>query len=163
MHAHTHTHTSTQPPLQYSLTSKTTVAQKCSAAIEIQKYDQPTELLTWVGARDSCVSKNETTSSPTRVLLKKKIITSWCLNWHSIEQWSAYLEVECKLFCSQNFNTFLLQPKLQKSIMAWQPAFVVTSAYIDIIEIRHQEHVKLKFVTGEHAFSLERMLPGRLN
>ena len=41
-----------------------TVAQKCSGAMEIQKYDQrtnqPTDMdgLTWVGARDTCVSKN---------------------------------------------------------------------------------------------------------
>ena len=39
-------------------TSKTTVAQKCSGAMEIQKYDGPTNGLTWVGARDTCVSKN---------------------------------------------------------------------------------------------------------
>ena len=34
------------------------VAQKCSGAMEIQKYDQPTNGrtngLTWVGARDTC-------------------------------------------------------------------------------------------------------------
>ena len=38
-----------------------TVAQKCSAATEIQKHDQPTYLpmdfLIWVGARDTSVSK----------------------------------------------------------------------------------------------------------
>ena len=37
--------------------SKTTVAQKCSGAMEIQKYDGSTNGLTWVGARDTCVSK----------------------------------------------------------------------------------------------------------
>ena len=37
--------------------SKTTVAHKCSGAMEIQKYDQLTDGLTWVGARDTCVSK----------------------------------------------------------------------------------------------------------
>ena len=45
--------------------SKTTVAQKCSGAMEIQKYDQqtdqqtygPTDRLTWVVAGDTCVFK----------------------------------------------------------------------------------------------------------
>ena len=39
-----------------------TVAQKCSAAMEIQKFHQQTygrtNGLTWVGARDTCMSKN---------------------------------------------------------------------------------------------------------
>ena len=43
------------------MASKTAVAQKCSGAMEIQKYhgltDRRTYLLTWVGARDTCVSK----------------------------------------------------------------------------------------------------------
>ena len=30
--------------------------------MEIQKYHQPTDGLTWVGARDTCVSKNSTTN-----------------------------------------------------------------------------------------------------
>ena len=41
---------------------QTTVAQKCSAAMETRKYDQltyrRTDRLTWVGAGDTCVSKN---------------------------------------------------------------------------------------------------------
>ena len=45
------------------MTSKTTVAQKCSGLMEIQKYhrrtDQRTDLLTWVGARDTCMSKKK--------------------------------------------------------------------------------------------------------
>ena len=39
--------------------SKTTVAQKCSGAMEIQKYDGPTDGPGyWVDARDTCVFKN---------------------------------------------------------------------------------------------------------
>ena len=42
--------------------SKTTVAQKGDQRLEIRKCDQrtnqPTNGLTWVGARDTCVSKN---------------------------------------------------------------------------------------------------------
>ena len=49
--------------------SETTVAQKCSEAMEIQKYhqrtDQRTDELTWVGTRDTCVFKNKS------VLMKK--------------------------------------------------------------------------------------------
>ena len=56
--------------------SKTTVAQKCSGAMEIQKCDGPTDGLTWVGARDTCVSKNRmgrasiTFAPPTKFQLK---------------------------------------------------------------------------------------------
>merc|ERR1711978_521036 len=42
--------------------SKTTVAQKGDQRLEIRKCDGPTngrtDQLTWVGARDTCVSKN---------------------------------------------------------------------------------------------------------
>ena len=38
---------------------RTTVAQKGDQRLEIRKCDQLTDGLTWEGARDTCVSKNE--------------------------------------------------------------------------------------------------------
>ena len=47
--------------------SKTTVAQKGNQKLEIRKCDfntnQLTDQLTWVGARDTCVSKNKTNNN----------------------------------------------------------------------------------------------------
>ena len=56
-----YTHTHTLYWQRNRLTSKTTVAQKCSAVMEIRKYhlrtNGRTDRQTWVGARDACASK----------------------------------------------------------------------------------------------------------
>ena len=53
----THTHAHTLFWWNNSLTSKMTVAQKCSAAMAIQKCYLPTDRQTWIGVRDTFASK----------------------------------------------------------------------------------------------------------
>ena len=48
--------------------------------MEIQKYDLPTDRHTWVGARDTCVSKNAASSICER--------HNWCLR--QLEYWDQY-------------------------------------------------------------------------
>ena len=68
--------------------SKMTVAQKCPGAMEIQKYDRITDQLTnrvtWVGARDTCVSENTIRESSN---INWKFATRW-RHLHWLQIWS---------------------------------------------------------------------------
>ena len=123
------------------MTSKTTVAQKCSAAIEIRKYYLPADILTWVGARDACASKK---TPPGAISLAVQIMFPQIL-WHifgiDLEMRKrTYQEVRHTCCCENKFAQIwklilwfywhleliwkwekapLCKQKLYKSLLAW--------------------------------------------
>ena len=150
-HLSLHIHVRASKP-SYTLiwegSSKTTVAQKCSGAMEIQKYDQPTngrtnrrtdqrtDGLTWVGARDTCLSKNilehkwrvNTTcllTAPACSTARSKIIISCIVNLTAFSKKSHLVEsasLPCVKTCPRLWQTVLFA----ETVEPWRPNAAVS-------------------------------------